>query len=153
MKLHRVLKKIFYVHLKFGHQMNLVKEVLHVHKHFLFLLGFMLLYKNEENMSMPATIALEKFNNENFKDLKLKTSNLVLNDMYTLTLVADLPGITTALDYIKTFNEKLGGLPEIRNHKFHNFVITKDNFDIFYRTKGLDEYLKFFERNYPAKIQ
>ena len=114
---------------------------------------FLIVYKNEENMSLPASSALAKFNENYFKDLKLKTSNLVLNDMYTLTLVADLPGITTALDYIKTFNEKLSTLTEIRSHKFHNFVITKDNFDIFYRTKGLDEYLKFFERNYPAEIQ
>ena len=114
---------------------------------------FLLVYKNDENMSMAASSALARFNADTFKELKLKTSNLVLNDMYTLTLVADLPGITTALDYIKTFNEKLPTLTEFRNHKFHNFVITKDNFDIFYRTKGLDEYLKFFERNYPAEIQ
>ncbi|WP_276367826.1 tetratricopeptide repeat protein [Chryseolinea sp. H1M3-3] len=114
---------------------------------------FLIVYKTEENMSLAASTALSKFNEDNFKDLKLKTSNLVLNDMYTLTLVADLPGITTALDYIKTFNEKLSTLTEFRNHKFHNFVITKDNFDIFYRTKGLDEYLKFFEKNYPAEIQ
>ncbi len=114
---------------------------------------FLVVYKNEENMSMAASSALARFNADIFKELKLKTSNLVLNDMYTLTLVADLPGITTALDYIKTFNEKLPTLTEFRNHKFHNFVITKDNFDIFYRTKGLDEYLKFFERNYPAEIQ
>ncbi|HZI24633.1 MAG TPA: hypothetical protein VFD46_06125, partial [Chryseolinea sp.] len=114
---------------------------------------FLLVYKSEENMSLPASTALTKFNENNFKDLKLKNSNLVLNDMYTLTLVADLPGITTALDYIKTFNEKLSTLTEIRNYKFHSFVITKDNFDIFYRTKGLDEYLKFFETNYPAEIQ
>jgi DNA replication protein DnaD len=114
---------------------------------------FLLVYKNEENMSMAATTALAKFNNTNFKDLKLKTSNLVLNDMYTITLVADLSGITTALDYLKTFNEKQGTLTDLRNLKFHNFVITKDNFDIFYRTKGLDEYLKFFQRNYPAEIQ
>jgi tetratricopeptide (TPR) repeat protein len=114
---------------------------------------FLIVYKSEENMSLGASSALAKFNNSYFKDLKLMTSNLVLNDMYTLTLVADLPGITTALDYLKTFNEKLSTLTEFRNHKFHNFVITKDNFDIFYRTKGLDEYLKFFERNYPAEIQ
>jgi tetratricopeptide (TPR) repeat protein len=114
---------------------------------------FLIVYKSEENLSMGASAALAKFNNDNFKDLKLKTSNMVFNDMYTLTLVADLPGISTALDYSKTFNEKLPTLSEFRNHKFHNFVITKDNFDILYRTKGLDEYLKFFERNYPAEIQ
>jgi hypothetical protein len=39
------------------------------------------------------------------------------------------------------------------NYNFHNFVITKDNFDIFYRTKGLDEYIQFFEKNYQAQNQ
>ena len=114
---------------------------------------FLIVYKTEENLSMGASSALSKFNTENFMGLQLKTSNMVFNDMYTLTLVADLPGISTALDYRKTFNEKLPALTEFRNHKFHNFVITKDNFDILYRTKGLDEYLKFFERNYPAEVQ
>ena len=104
-------------------------------------------------MSLGASTALTKFNAANFNDLKLKTSNLILNDMYTITLVTDLPGITAALDYLKTFNEKVNTLSEFRNHKFHNFVITKDNFDIFYRTKGLNEYIKFFEKNYPAEIQ
>jgi hypothetical protein len=47
----------------------------------------------------------------------------------------------------------MSSLTELGNHKFDTFVITKDNFDIFYRTKGLDEYLKFFETNYPAEIQ
>lgn len=114
---------------------------------------FLVVYKNEENMSLGASTALTKFNAANFNDLKLKTSNLILNDMYTITLVTDLPGITAALDYLKTFNEKVNTLSEFRNHKFHNFVITKDNFDIFYRTKGLNEYIKFFEKNYPAEIQ
>ncbi len=98
---------------------------------------FLIVYRNEENMSLAASTVLAKFNSSYFKDLNLKTSNLVLSDTYTLTLVADLPGITNALEYIKTFNEKLSTLTELRNHKFNNFVITKDNFDIFYRTKGL----------------
>lgn len=112
---------------------------------------FVMVYKKDENFGSSGTVALEKFNQLYFSELKLKTSNLVLNDDYTLTLVADLPRISSALEYIKTFNEKLSTLSELRNHKFHSFVITKDNFDIFYRTKGLDEYLQFFEKNYPAE--
>jgi tetratricopeptide (TPR) repeat protein len=112
---------------------------------------FVLVYKTTENIGALGTAALEKFNQLYFSELKLKTSNLVLNDDYTLTLVADLPRISSALEYVKTFNEKLSTLSDLRNHKFHSFVITKDNFDIFYRTKGLDEYLQFFEKNYPAE--
>lgn len=112
---------------------------------------FVLVYRQDENMSSAGTSTLERFNRENFNDLKLKTSNLLLNEEYTMTLVADLPRISSAIEYIRTFNEKLSTLSELRNHKFHSFVITKDNFDIFYRTKGLDEYIQFFEKNYPAE--
>ena len=61
------------------------------------------------------------------------------------------PELVQHLSTYKTFNEKLSTLNELRNHKFHSFVITKDNFDIFYRTKGLDEYIQFFEKNYPTE--
>lgn len=50
MKLRRELRKIFNGHLKCGQETNSTKEVFYVHKHFLFLLGFMLLYKNDENI-------------------------------------------------------------------------------------------------------
>jgi outer membrane protein assembly factor BamD (BamD/ComL family) len=112
---------------------------------------FVLVYRKTENIGSKATIALEKFNSIHFPDLKLKTSNLELNEDYIITLVADLPRVSSALEYVYTFTEKLPGFVELRNHKFDNFVITKDNFDIFYRTKGLDEYLYFFEKNYPLE--
>jgi hypothetical protein len=114
---------------------------------------FVLVYKRTEKMDAIASAALENFNKANFKELNLRTSNLVLNDEYTLTFVADLPENSTAVAYYKTFIEKLPSITTLRNHKFNNFVITKDNFDIFYRTKGLDEYIHFFEKNYPAENQ
>jgi tetratricopeptide (TPR) repeat protein len=112
---------------------------------------FVMVYKKTENMGNKPTLALEKFNSLYFGELKLKTSNLVLSDDYTITLVADLPRVTSAIEYVHTFRDKLSTLTELRNYKFHNFVITKDNFDIFYRTKGLDEYIYFFEKNYPLE--
>ncbi|HEY0771207.1 MAG TPA: tetratricopeptide repeat protein, partial [Sphingobacteriaceae bacterium] len=114
---------------------------------------FVMVYRKSENIGSKASSSLEKFNNAYFPDLRLKTSNLELSDEYIITLVADLPRVSSAIEYVRTFNEKLAGMPELRNHKFNNFVITKDNFDIFYRTKGLDEYIYFFEKNYPADNQ
>jgi tetratricopeptide (TPR) repeat protein len=114
---------------------------------------FAIVYKKSENMGNLVTTTLERFNKEYFRDLGLRTSNLLLNDEYIITLVADLPRVSSAIEYVRTFNEKLPGMSELRNHKFHNFVITKDNFDIFYRTKGLDEYIFFFEKNYPQESQ
>jgi len=114
---------------------------------------FVMVLKRSDNLSDIAAAALEKLNKESFADLKLQTTNLVLNEQYTLTFVTGLPGVSTAIGYIHTFKEKLPAMTELKNYNFNSFVITKDNFDIFYRTKGLDEYLQFFEKNYPAESQ
>jgi tetratricopeptide (TPR) repeat protein len=114
---------------------------------------FVIVYKKAERMDESAPSALEFFNTSAFASLNLKTSNLILNEEYALTFSADLPDKRSAMDYFKTFTEKRPSMTGLRNHKFHNFVITKDNFDIFYRTKGLDEYLQFFEKNYLSENQ
>lgn len=114
---------------------------------------FVLVYKRSDKLDGTASAALENFNASNFDQLNLKTSNLILNDEYAITFASDFPDMRSAMDYFKTFSEKRSSITTLRNHKFHNFVITKDNFNIFYRTKGLDEYLQFFEKNYPAENQ
>jgi outer membrane protein assembly factor BamD (BamD/ComL family) len=114
---------------------------------------FIMIYRKDEKLTDVASATLEKFNQANFKDLLLKTSNLILNDEYALTMVSDLPRVTSAIEYAQTFNTRVSTLTGLQNHKFDTFVITKDNFDIFYRTKGLDEYIQFFKKNYPAEAQ
>ncbi len=109
---------------------------------------FVLVFNPDDRMGALTSKIMESFNTTYFNDLHLKVSNLILNDNYTLTLVSDLPRISSALEYYKTFTEKQSSFIELKDQKFNNFVITKDNFDIFYRTKGLDEYLRFFEKNY-----
>jgi tetratricopeptide (TPR) repeat protein len=114
---------------------------------------FVMVYKRSEKMGDKASAVLENFNRSNFNELNLKTSSLILNEDYALTFVADLPENTAAIAYYKAIVEKLNSTAELRNHKFNSFVITKDNFDIFYRTKGLDEYIQFFEKNYQTENQ
>ena len=114
---------------------------------------FVMIYRNDEKLGNLPTLTLEKFNADNFRELNLKTSNMVFNPENTMTLVDGLPRVSFAIEYVKSFNEKLTTLTELRSHKFHSFVITKDNFDILYRTKGLDEYLQFFEKNYPKEAE
>jgi tetratricopeptide (TPR) repeat protein len=114
---------------------------------------FIMIYRKDEKLSDVASAVLDKFNLASFKDLSLKTSNLILNDDYALTMVSELPRVTSAIEYAQTFKAQVSKLTELQNHKFNTFVITKDNFDIFYRTKGLDEYIQFFQKNYPAEAQ
>lgn len=114
---------------------------------------FVMVYRKDKAINDRAASAMEKFNQSFFPNAELKTSNLTLGDELGITFVSDLPGKTAAMEYFHVFTENLPGLTDLRNHKFDNFVITKENFDIFYRTKGLNEYLRFFEKTYQTKNQ
>lgn len=112
---------------------------------------FVLISEKKDAIESTAAKTLEQFNTTHFTKSKLKVSNLILTDTYTLTLVSDLIDFATAKAYYKSFNEKRDTLGGLANYKFRYFVITKDNFDIFYRTKGIDEYTRFFEKNYSSQ--
>lgn len=114
---------------------------------------FVLVYPRTVNADEMTAAALESFNETYFDKSALRTSHLVLNDKLAITFVSELNGKKAAMEYFQTFTENLPTIPDLRNHKFDNFVISKENFDIFYRTKGLNEYLRFFEKNYQTKNQ
>jgi outer membrane protein assembly factor BamD (BamD/ComL family) len=112
---------------------------------------FVIVYKMADKITDPISTGLESFNRAEFKDLKLGSSNLILNEEFALTMVIQFADREVALDYFNKFNSQAALLKPFALYKFYTFVITKDNFDIFYRTKALDEYLTFFDRNYQPK--
>ncbi len=113
---------------------------------------FVTIYNTAGKITNPVDDALEKYNSTSWKNLKLTVSNIILNDEKTLTIVEGLPDRETALSYFDKFLAQVNNAKPFSNYKFHNFVITKDNFQTFYRTKALDEYLTFFDRNYQKSF-
>jgi len=114
---------------------------------------FVTLYTTSDRITNTVVDALEKFNETQWAKLKLTTSNLALNDEKLVTMVVEFPDRETALSYYDKFLAQLSIAKPFSNYKFYNFVITKDNFQTFYRTKALDEYLTFFNRNYQKQNQ
>jgi len=112
---------------------------------------FVIVYKASEKITDPVGSGLELFNKTEFKNLKLTNSNLTFNDEFVLTMVSQFADKDVASDYYDKFTAASATLKPFALHKFYTFVITKDNFDLFYRTKALDEYLTFFDRNYQTK--
>lgn len=115
--------------------------------------NFIIVYTTADRITNPVSTALEKYNEAQWGELKLNTSNLILNDEKTITLVTEFPNRKAALSYFDKFLAQIATSKPLSNYKFYSFVITKDNFQIFYRTKALDEYLTFFDRNYQKQNQ
>lgn len=115
--------------------------------------NFVVVYSTSDKITNPVSSAIEKFNAAQFKDLKLNTTNIIFNEEKTITIVSELPSQAAALSYFDKFLAQIAPGKPFSNYKFYSFVITKDNFQIFYRTKALDEYLAFFDRNYQKQNQ
>ncbi len=108
---------------------------------------FIVVYNSADRLTSPVVDILERFNSREWKSLKLTTSNIGLDDK-TLTMCVEFPDRETVMSYYYKFLNEVAKDRPFSDYKFYNFVITKDNFQIFYRTKALDEYLTFFDKNY-----
>lgn len=109
---------------------------------------FVVVHRIADQASSAISQRLDALGQANFKSLKLVSTNLILDGQYAMTFVGDLPTQKEAIDYLREFDSRVAGERPFSTLNFHNFVITKDNFNIFYRNKALDEYLSFFDRYY-----
>lgn len=111
-------------------------------KHF-----FVIVYEIKQELVNQMPIVVDEFLKDN-NFTTLKTGNLILNDSESMLLVNDFPGKGTASSFLKLFNSQVSLKDEFKGERFDIFVITEDNFDIFYKTKDVSAYLNFFEKNY-----
>ncbi|MEQ8425812.1 MAG: hypothetical protein RIA63_13935, partial [Cyclobacteriaceae bacterium] len=114
---------------------------------------FVISHLQQSKISEALATTLDKFIRQNYKNSKLKTSTLILNEIFVLTMVTEFPDPLSAVEFLDEFTRQTASDNALSTQKFDNFVITKDNSDILYRTKALDEYLAFFDRNYKVKNQ
>lgn len=108
---------------------------------------FVVAYNAADRLTVPVVNALEQFNSDAWNSLKLTTSNVGVEEKI-MTMCVEFPDRETAMKYYYKFLSDLSKQKPFSDYKFYNFVITKDNFQILYRTKSLDEYLTFFDKNY-----
>jgi tetratricopeptide (TPR) repeat protein len=105
-------------------------------------------HRKEDKLSTPLTATLERLNSKEYNNQKLVVSNLAFTDELTLTFVLEFQKLKEAEQYLKQVQSRLLESEDFINYKFDIFVITQENFGTLYRTKALDEYLAFYERNY-----
>ena len=115
--------------------------------------SFIVVYKNEKKLSTELPKLVDRFNDSNFKKANLNSANLMLEDGKVMVLVEQFPDKQTAEAYYEKFNGEDSPLKELakeyRPESIEaNFVISKDNLTILYRTKDVEQYLQFFKNHY-----
>ncbi|UII28498.1 tetratricopeptide repeat protein [Fulvivirga maritima] len=108
---------------------------------------FILVYESGKDLADVLSKEVSNYN-KSLSNANLKTSNLILNDKYDMVMVTGLGQKEDAVNYYEKFIDTDAISEDTKNSKFYKFVITKDNFNIFYQTKDLEAYLRFFNKNY-----
>ena len=80
------------------------------------------------------------------QNLKLMTGNMIFDNTYSIAMVTPFNNLEEAQKFRSEIESKL--IADIEKENWINLIITKENFDIFYRTKDLASYLTFFDKYY-----
>ena len=105
-------------------------------------------YKPKRRITEPISKRIEEFNQEKYPDNALKNSNLILEDGHYLAMITEFKGAKSALVYYERLKADQVLKETLQGSQFEIFAITKDNFTLFYQTKALEDYLKFFKEHY-----
>ncbi|TDI66711.1 MAG: methyltransferase [Bacteroidetes bacterium] len=89
----------------------------------------------------------DQFNLQYFAPQKLTSSSLIFDKDRAMVLVQDFGDKGKAFSYYETL-KKQRFLNDYSGNEFSTFVITKENFEIFYQSKDLKGYLSFFNNFY-----
>ena len=107
---------------------------------------FVLVYPREKSEGNLAQV-IDQFNTANFEEQKLTSSSLVFNEAQALVLVQAFANKAQALRYYEVMS-KSDLISTLNKNEINNFVITEENFEIFYQTKDLEGYRSFFNNFY-----
>ncbi|PTB96737.1 hypothetical protein C9994_06115, partial [Marivirga lumbricoides] len=109
---------------------------------------FVLLYENNKAISTILPGEIEDFAKKFFPNENLNAGNLIFDEDHSMILLSEFKDKETAEAFYKKFNSDLSPVKNFSSLNFSNFIISKDNFQIFYQAKMPDSYNDFFKENY-----
>ncbi|MCX6304841.1 MAG: tetratricopeptide repeat protein [Bacteroidetes bacterium] len=113
---------------------------------------FYVLVVNDELVDVDALkIKISDYNSK-FHDLEnLMVNSLVLETGRQMITVNNFDNSETAMNYFMGILNSKYIFTKLENAgAYFNFVISVENYPVFYKNKDIQQYLRFFEKNYPT---
>jgi len=107
---------------------------------------FVMTTTGKESTTMKNNIAT--FNSVNYSTDNLKISSLLLGKTNSIVLVKSFNSADKAMMYYESVTDSEGILEGITIETITPFVISKANYVLFFKSKDVDTYEKFFQDNY-----
>ncbi|MFH1321535.1 MAG: tetratricopeptide repeat protein [Bacteroidota bacterium] len=92
--------------------------------------------------------SVSDYNSNFFRMGRLDIDNMFLDAENQLIVVKKFKNMIKGIDYYDAIRENKTVLSAINPDNYQQFIISADNFLIFYDQKNIDDYLAFFKQNY-----
>ncbi len=109
---------------------------------------YIISYENRGTIAEDLSEAIDNFIQNEYSDKNLNIGNLVLEDGIGLVLVNQFNSKADAEKFLRKIHGNHSPLEKFGHVRYEDYIITKENFEILFKTKGLKEYKKFYQEYY-----
>jgi len=113
---------------------------------------FVVVVPADDNKSNKYKVDISDFNSKYYSDKPYKVSNIFVDPLNQILIVKSLKGYDEAIDYFKSFKLNKDNVKELNEMKYDYFLISQDNFALFYKNKDIKGYMEFFKKNFEIKL-
>ncbi|MGE5425377.1 MAG: tetratricopeptide repeat protein [Syntrophothermus sp.] len=113
---------------------------------------YVLILDNNQINVEAIKVKISDFNSKYYDLLNLQVSSLLLEGSLEMITVNNFESAAKAVEYFIGIHENKYVFTKIENSgAFNDFVISAENYPVFYKNKNVEQYLQFFRGNYNLK--
>lgn len=109
---------------------------------------FMLVVDSKEIRLNPFKVKVSDHNQKYHSLDNLSINSLVLDNQHYLISVGNFNNAAKALDYMEAIGLSDYVYADLKKGTFYNFVISTENYPVFFKEKDIGGYSKFFDKHY-----
>ncbi len=93
-------------------------------------------------------IKISDFNMKYYSLDELTITSVFLDDMHQIVTVSNFSDKERAIDYYDAINRSNYIFVKLKNTDYKDFVISVDNYPVFYKNREIEQYMSFYQENY-----
>ena len=110
---------------------------------------FYIMMLNENNVNVSATkIRISDFITKNFNNDNLSVNAIVLDGGWQMITISSFRNSKAAMNFYSTVKINEYVMATLQQGDYKHFVISMENYPVFYREKKYNGYINFFNKNY-----
>lgn len=114
--------------------------------------NFIVILPGKDNKANKYKVDISNFNSKYYSDKTYEISNIFVDPLNQIIIVKPIKGYDAAVDYFKSFKLNNDNLKDLNLKEYQYFLISKDNFALFYKNKDIKGYITFFKENFEVEL-